>query len=72
MGKAFYLRKYAREMIPDCEEDAQVIFHLVRGKAVGQVITRYANFAASQVRCEQNDIVGFIDILTGEDVQALA
>jgi CRISPR/Cas system-associated exonuclease Cas4 (RecB family) len=70
MRKAFYLRKYAREMIPDCEEDAQVIFHRVRGRAVEQVITRYANLGASQVRCERDDIVGFIDILAGEEVQA--
>jgi hypothetical protein len=68
--RSFYLRKYAREMIPYCEEDAQVIiFHLVRGKAVEQVITRYANLGASQVRCERDDIVGFIDIVTGEEVQ---
>ena len=72
MRKAFYLRKkYAREMIPYCEEDAQVvIFHLVRGKAVEQVITRYANLGASQVRCEwDNIVVGFIDILAGEEVE---
>jgi hypothetical protein len=34
-----------------------------------QVITRYANLGASQVQCERDDIVGFIDILTAGAVQ---
>jgi len=70
MHKAFYLRKkYAREMIPYCEEYAQVvIFHKVRGKkAVEQVITRYANLGASQVRCDRDHIVGITDIVAGEE-----